>query len=52
MNEYEKIKDNQSKQLGSIDSVHPMKFVYIVTVVQVLLLASVGLAMLLIGKGV
>ena len=50
MKEYEKIKDNQAKQLGSVDSVHPMKFVSIVTVVQILLLASVGLAMLLIGQ--
>jgi len=52
MNEYKRIKKAQAEQLGSIDNVHPMKFVSIVTVVQVLLLASVGIAMFLIGKGV
>ncbi len=52
MKEYEKIKDNQAKQLGSVDSVHPMKFVTVVSIIQVVLLGCVGLAMLLIRQGV
>ena len=49
MKEYNKIKKAQSEQLGSIDSLHPMKQIAIMSVIQVLMLASVGIGMLLIG---
>ena len=49
MNEYDKIKAAQVEQLGSIDKAHPMKQVAVMSVIQVLMLASVGIGMLLIG---
>jgi hypothetical protein len=49
MSEYSKIKSQQAEQLGSIDNVHPMKQVAIMSVIQVLMLASVGVGMLVIG---
>lgn len=52
MKEYDKIKTQQSEQLGSIDSIHPMKQVAIMSVVQVLMLLGMGMAMLLIALNV
>ena len=49
MNEYQKVKAKQAEQLGSIDQAHPMKQVAVMSVIQVLMLASVGIGMLLIG---
>ncbi len=49
MNEYQKVKAKQAEQLGSIDQAHPMKQVAIMSVIQVLMLASVGIGMLFIG---
>jgi hypothetical protein len=49
MSEYSKIKSKQAEQLGSIDNVHPMKQVAVMSVIQVLMLASVGVGMLVIG---
>ena len=48
MAEYKKIKEKQSEQLGSIDSVHPMKQIAVMSVVQVIMLASVVITMLFI----
>jgi len=48
MKEYNKLKQKQQEQLGSIDSVHPMKQVAIMSVVQVLMLAGVVITMLFI----
>ena len=52
MGEYEKIKQTQAKQLGSIDDIHPMKQVTVMAVIQFLMLGGMGLAILLIGFGV
>lgn len=52
MKEYDKIKTQQAEQLGSIDDVHPMKQVAVMSVVQVVMLIAVGLMMLLIGKSI
>jgi hypothetical protein len=49
MTEYDKLKQKQQEQLGSIDSVHPMKQVAIMSVVQVLMLAGVVFTMFFIG---
>tara|TARA_B100001287_G_scaffold185952_1_gene156914 strand:+ start:567 stop:725 length:159 start_codon:yes stop_codon:yes gene_type:complete len=49
MKEYEKIKKEQAEQLGSIDDVHPMKQVAIMSVIQMLMLAGVGIAMYMIA---
>ena len=49
MNEYKKMKAAQAEQLGSIDKAHPIKQVAIMTVIQFVMLASVGLGMLFIG---
>jgi len=49
LNEYQKVKAKQAEQLGSIDQAHPMKQVAIMSVIQVLMLASVGIGMLFIG---
>tara|TARA_B100001093_G_C26220167_1_gene755745 strand:- start:278 stop:436 length:159 start_codon:yes stop_codon:yes gene_type:complete len=49
MTEYAKMKERQAEQLGSIDEVHPMKQIAVMSVIQVLMLASVGIGMLLIG---
>ena len=49
MTEYSKMKARQEQQLGSIDDVHPMKQVAVMSVIQVLMLASVGIGMPLIG---
>ena len=49
MSEYSKIKSKQAEQLGSIDQAHPMKQVAVMSVIQVLMLASVGVGMLVIG---
>ena len=48
MAEYKKIKEKQQAQLGSIDRVHPMKQIAIMSVVQVIMLASVVITMLFI----
>lgn len=52
MKEYDKIKTQQAEQLGSIDDVHPMKQVAVMTVVQVVMLIAVVLMMILIGKSI
>ena len=49
MNEYQKVKAKQAEQLGSIDQAHPMKQVAVMSVIQVLMLASVGIGMFFIG---
>ena len=49
MNEYDKVKEDMADQLGSIDQAHPMKQVAIMSVIQVLMLATVGVGMLFIG---
>ena len=49
MNEYDKMKAAQAEQLGSIDEAHPMKQIAIMSVIQVIMLASVGIGMLFIG---
>jgi len=49
MTEYAKMKERQAEQLGSIDEAHPMKQIAVMSVIQVLMLASVGIGMLLIG---
>ena len=38
MKEYDKIKAEQAEQLGSIDQIHPMKMVTIMSGIQVLML--------------
>ena len=48
--EYAKIKANQANQLGSVDNVHPMKQVAVMSVVQVVMLAGMVYAMFLIGQ--
>ena len=48
MTEYSKLKQKQQEQLGSIDKVHPMKQIAIMSVVQVIMLASVVITMLFI----
>ena len=48
MAEYKKIKEKQQEQLGSIDRVHPMKQIAVMSVVQVIMLASVVITMLFI----
>ena len=50
MKEYAKIKANQANQLGSVDNVHPMKQVAVMSVVQVVMLAGMVYAMFLIGQ--
>jgi hypothetical protein len=52
MKEYDKIKSEQAEQLGSIDKVHPMNQVAIMSVIQIAMLIGVGLMMLLIGKSI
>lgn len=49
MKEYTKIKTQQANQLGSIDKIHPMKQVTIMSVIQLLMLVVMGMAMSLIG---
>ena len=49
MNEYDKVKEEFDEQLGSIDKAHPMKQIAVMSVIQVLMLAGVGIGMLLIG---
>ncbi len=49
MTEYSKMKAQQEDQLGSIDDVHPMKQVAVMSVIQVLMLATVGAGMFFIG---
>ena len=51
MGEYEKIKQSQAKQLGSIDDIHPMKQITVMAVIQFLMLGGMGIAMLFIGFG-
>jgi len=50
MGEYEKIKQTQAKQLGSIDDVHPMKQVTLMSAIQILMLIGMGAMMLLISS--
>ena len=50
MGEYEKIKQTQAKQLGSIDDVHPMKQVTLMSAIQILMLIGMGAMMLLISN--
>ena len=52
MKEYEKIKVEASEQLGSMDDIHPMKQVAIMSVIQVLVLAGMMVLMFIIGKSV
>ena len=52
MSEYERMKAQQAEQLGSIDEAHPMKQVAIMSVIQILMLVSVGAGMLFIGINV
>tara|TARA_B100001109_G_C18671660_1_gene384396 strand:- start:140 stop:298 length:159 start_codon:yes stop_codon:yes gene_type:complete len=52
MKEYEKIKKEQAEHLGSIDDIHPMKQVAIMSVIQMLMLAGVGVAMYMIAVSV
>ena len=52
MNEYDKVKEDMDEQLGSIDDAHPMKQIAVMSVIQVLMLASVGIGMLFIGLNV
>jgi|TARA_B100001057_G_scaffold188107_1_gene188925 hypothetical protein len=52
MKEYAKIKAEQAEQLGSIDKVHPMKQVAIMSVIQVLMLIGIGISMYIIGINV
>ena len=52
MSEYTKIKEKQAEQLGSIDNVHPMKQVAVMSLVQFLMLLGVGITMFLIGLNV
>ena len=52
MSEYDRLKAQQADQLGSIDKAHPMKQVAIMSVIQVLMLASVGIGMFFIGINV
>jgi len=49
LNEYDKMKAAQAEQLGSIDKAHPMKQVAVMSVIQVLMLATVGAGMFFIG---
>ena len=49
MTEYSKIKQRQDDQLGSIDKMHPMKVVAIMTGVQVAVVVVMLLSMGLIG---
>mgnify|MGYP006177307683 FL=1 len=49
MTEYSKMKARQAEQLGSIDDVHPMKQIAVMSVIQVLMLATVGAGMFFIG---
>jgi hypothetical protein len=50
MKEYTKIKKAQSEQ--SIDKLHPMKQITVMAVIQFLMLAVMGVAMLFIGLNV
>jgi len=43
------MKAAQAEQLGSIDKAHPIKQVAIMSVIQIVMLASVGLGMVFIG---
>ena len=52
MMEYAKLKAEQAEQLGSIDKVHPMKQVAIMSVIQVLMLIGIGISMYIIGINV
>tara|TARA_B100000900_G_scaffold415304_1_gene444696 strand:+ start:1207 stop:1365 length:159 start_codon:yes stop_codon:yes gene_type:complete len=52
MKEYEKIKKEQAEHLGSIDNVHPMKQVTVMSAVQVIMLIGMGLMMILIGNSI
>ena len=52
MKEYTKIKKAQSEQLGSIDKLHPLKQITVMAVIQFLMLAVMGVAMLFIGLNV
>jgi len=49
MEKYLEIKAQQADQLGSIDEIHPMKQVAIMSVVQILMLLGMGVSMLFIG---
>ena len=52
MKEYNKIKKTQSEQLGSIDKLHPMKQIAIMSVIQILMLAGMMVGMLFIGLNI
>ena len=43
------MKAAQAEQLGSIDKAHPMKQIAIMSAIQIVMLASVGLGMVFIG---
>ena len=52
MTEYSKMKARQEQQLGSIDDVHPMKQVAVMSVIQIVMLASVVIGMVFIGLNI
>ena len=52
MKEYDKIKAEQAEQLRSIDDIHPMKMVAVMSAIKVLMLVGMGLSMYLIGISV
>ena len=52
MKEYNKIKNTQAEQLGSIDKLHPMKQIAIMSVIQILMLAGMMVGMLFIGLNI
>lgn len=52
MKEYNKIKNTQAEQLGSIDKLHPMKQITVMAVIQFLMLGGMAIGMLFIGLNV
>ena len=50
MKEYTKIKSKQAEQLGSIDKVHPMKQITIMSIIQFAMLLGMGISMMLISS--
>ena len=52
MKEYNKIKNTQAEQLGSIDKLHPMKQITVMAVIQFLMLGGMAAGMLFIGLNI
>lgn len=46
------MKATQAEQLGSIDQAHPMKQIAIMSVIQIVMLASVVIGMVFIGLNI